>query len=175
MIIFVDKSCSNSNLYQLLIFDFDLSDELCLPHLGAIENGSWECSNSNKYESKCLLNCKDGYVSSRNGQVMCTKGGKWTNHKAVCTSKLMTSYVCKYRVNDVIISGSKCPVRKIDPNLNEICSDGIFEGSKCTYTCNEGYNLYGSSSSSCVLGRWDSYLPLCNCESLNIIFSLTHI
>lgn len=79
------------------------------------------------------------------------------------------------------IAGIRCtPPRSSPMNGQVTCSDQNFLGSKCTYICNDGYNLnpIESKETNCVddgngdaKGEWDQPTPVCLRKWILVLFS----
>ena len=55
--------------------------------------------------------------------------------------------------------------------VNPSQSDGVYpEGLTVSFTCDEGYNLDGSESSTCAQGSWNPEPPVCTEGNLIIDF-----
>ena len=62
-------------------------------------------------------------------------------------------------------------------NGHMICSRGYLEGSECTVTCNQGYELQGNSTLTCLETElWNSVEPTCEGGfNTEFIFLFSHL
>ncbi|XP_065899134.1 uncharacterized protein [Dysidea avara] len=132
------------------------TDALCIrvpcPPLTDPVNGTITCSlgddGNHSYEDICSFTCNNGYELTGSGDSRtCQRNGSWSGNDAMCA-----------RV--------PCP-SLTDPNNGVItCSlgdDGVpsYEDT-CSFTCNTGYELTGSSSRMCQSDEnWSSNDTLC--------------
>ncbi|KAK7493739.1 hypothetical protein BaRGS_00015068, partial [Batillaria attramentaria] len=66
------------------------------------------------------------------------------------------NYVCEVRV---------CPSEPSVPHSQRKCADSSLIGTKCTYTCDEGYKLQGNPEISCKADLTWTSAPSCNVET----------
>jgi len=50
-------------------------------------NGDVTCTNENKFGSRCLLKCYDGYEMSGEPTTTCLYDGDWSNGLGLCQRK----------------------------------------------------------------------------------------
>ncbi|XP_051996952.1 beta-2-glycoprotein 1-like isoform X1 [Xyrauchen texanus] len=89
------------------------------------------------------LKCSEGYTPiSGSRKIICTITGEWTERSLQCSPK-------------------RCPTPDPPANGNVVVSSIVFQ-STINYTCNEGYELHGNSSSECLhTATWSSPAPQC--------------
>uniref|UniRef100_A0A3Q3FWB9 E-selectin n=1 Tax=Labrus bergylta TaxID=56723 RepID=A0A3Q3FWB9_9LABR len=122
-----------------------------------ISSGNMNCSHPvahYSYNSTCEVRCNEGYELRGQDQIRCDHTGKWTGSVPACTVK-------------------KCSPILFPVTGNMSCVDtlGPFSfGSKCNFTCQEGYNLTGDNTLTCLAsGQWSNPTPTCQvvqCNSL---------
>ena len=50
----------------------------------------------------------------------------------------------------------------LSPPLNgKVATDTLLPGGMAVYTCNEGYNMYGTDTRVCEGGIWSESAPIC--------------
>ncbi|KAI3368816.1 hypothetical protein L3Q82_025802, partial [Scortum barcoo] len=123
-----------------------------------ISAGSMNCSHPiapYSYNSTCEVRCEEGYEPSRHDQIRCDHNGQWTDSIPECTMK-------------------KCSPILFPATGNMTCVDTLEPfsfGSQCNFTCQEGYNLTGDNTLTCLAsGQWSKPTPICTvvqCNSLN--------
>nr|XP_039253479.1 sushi, von Willebrand factor type A, EGF and pentraxin domain-containing protein 1-like [Styela clava] len=122
----------------------------CLPEYNSLINGNVECTNRNRVGSTCTFTCKSGYRLEGQTKATCASSENWDNQPPRCI-----------RIT--------CPPPMIPPTFGRVdCSDSNNGGSVCRFTCENGYQLLGSPTSTCVddengdqYGRWTSPVPRC--------------
>ncbi|XP_060890783.1 P-selectin-like [Labrus mixtus] len=122
-----------------------------------ISSGNMNCSHPvahYSYNSTCEVRCDEGYELRGQDQIRCDHTGKWTGSVPACTVK-------------------KCsPIRfPVPGDMSCVDTLGPFSfGSKCNFTCQEGYNLTGDNTLTCLAsGQWSNPTPTCKvvqCNSL---------
>uniref|UniRef100_A0A3B4ZYA2 Selectin P n=1 Tax=Stegastes partitus TaxID=144197 RepID=A0A3B4ZYA2_9TELE len=98
------------------------------------------------YNSTCEFRCDDGYELTGDARMHCDHSGQWTASVPACT---------------VI----KCPAI-ISPATGSVtCVDAVEPfsfGSRCDFTCREGFYLTGDEALTCLAsGRWSNATPTC--------------
>jgi CUB/sushi domain-containing protein len=174
-------------------------------------NGSWSnptpvCSLVNgrvsvintTYQSRVNFTCQDGYNLIGSSSAVCLVNGSWSNPTPVCSivdcgdPSLMNgkvhvintnyqsraNFTCQDGYNLIGSSSAVCLVNGSWSNPTPVCSivdcgdPSLMNGkvhvintnyqSRANFTCQDGYNLIGSSSSVCSAnGQWSNQLPLC--------------
>ncbi|KAM7011988.1 P-selectin [Tautogolabrus adspersus] len=129
---------------------------LDLDHVN-ISAGSMNCSHpvaNYSYNSTCEVRCNEGYELRGQDQIRCDHTGKWTGSVPACTVK-------------------KCSPILFPVTGNMTCVDTLGQfsfSSKCNFTCQEGYNLTGDNTLTCLAsGQWSNPTPTCKvvqCNSL---------
>ncbi|XP_030288253.1 P-selectin [Sparus aurata] len=122
-----------------------------------IDAGSMNCSHPiapYSYNSTCEVQCDEGYEPGGHKQIRCDHTGKWTASVPACKVK-------------------KCSPITFPDTGNMTCVDalGTFSfGSSCNFTCQEGYNLTGDNTLTCLASKqWSKPSPTCTvvqCDSL---------
>ncbi|XP_024135196.1 P-selectin isoform X1 [Oryzias melastigma] len=107
------------------------------------------------YNSTCQFSCDDGYELVGQERVRCDHTGRWSAGTPECSVR-------------------KCPAVVAPAGGNMVCLDSIEPssfGSRCDFTCQEGHDLLGGSSISCLAsGEWSSPAPRCaavRCRNLS--------
>lgn len=121
--------------------------------------GSMNCSHPiapHSYNSTCEVRCDEGYELIGQNTIHCDHTGQWTASVPACTVK-------------------KCSPISTPAMGNMTCVDVLEPfsfGSKCSFTCWEGYHLTGHNTLSCLAsGQWSSHTPTCTvirCNSLKV-------
>lgn len=106
-------------------------------------NGYLLCSSGNLFNSICSFSCKSGFSLEGSTEAKCDLTGEWDNPAPTCT----------------IVSCS-APV-ELDHGRQQ-CSDGSNYGSKCSYSCQLGYEIKGSSVRECLDIGWSGKAPSCS-------------
>ncbi|XP_070817197.1 P-selectin isoform X3 [Chaetodon trifascialis] len=119
--------------------------------------GRMNCSHPiapNSYNSTCEVRCDEGYEPSGQDQIRCDHTGQWTASVPSCTKK-------------------KCSPILFPVTGNMTCLDTLEPfsfGSRCNFTCQEGYDLTGDNTLTCLAsGQWSKPTPTCTvvqCDSL---------
>merc|ERR1712136_475882 len=111
-------------------------------------SGLTNCTDSFNYGSVCSFNCISGYETVGHSSVTCSKSGEWDYPVPQC--KAVT---CKALSNPQ-------HGRLLNCDSQQDRDDQY--GSICSFQCNEGYVMYGSSTGSCKMdGNWSSQAPRC--------------
>uniref|UniRef100_A0A3P9BJU3 E-selectin n=1 Tax=Maylandia zebra TaxID=106582 RepID=A0A3P9BJU3_9CICH len=118
------------------------------------DKGHVNCSHkygSFSYDSLCQYSCEEGYKLSVPGPLRCTSLGKWSEKPPTCEKLTHGSMKCS------------------DPL-------GSFSyQSTCTFTCDEGYVLSGSSSLQCESSaNWNGSQPYCVAVQCPALQNLTN-
>uniref|UniRef100_A0A3B5AK36 E-selectin n=1 Tax=Stegastes partitus TaxID=144197 RepID=A0A3B5AK36_9TELE len=111
------------------------------------------------YNSTCEFRCDDGYELTGDARMHCDHSGQWTASVPACT---------------VI----KCPAI-ISPATGSVtCVDAVEPfsfGSRCDFTCREGFYLTGDEALTCLAsGRWSNATPTCTAKTCNPVQSPRH-
>ncbi|XP_073332412.1 P-selectin [Pagrus major] len=122
-----------------------------------IDAGSMNCSHPiapYSYNSTCEVQCDEGYEPSGHKQIRCDHTGQWTASVPACKVK-------------------KCSPILFPNTGNMTCVDALEPfsfGSWCDFTCQEGYNLTGDNTLTCLASKqWSKPTPTCTvvqCDSL---------
>ncbi|XP_070554202.1 uncharacterized protein [Ptychodera flava] len=111
------------------------------PFLETPNDGSMN-STGNVYQSVARFLCNDGYNLHGSSVRTCTADGSWDGQSVSC---------------EVVT----CPTL-LAPNDGTMNSTGNTYLSVATFSCNDGYNLHGSSVRTCTAdGSWDGQSTLC--------------
>jgi len=127
----------------------------CNPPRTSLKNGKVRCTNYNVVGSVCRYQCNFGYELKGRKFSKCLDDGdddvigKWNTKVPTC---ILVKPKCK-------------PVGQIE-NGQVTCSKGNELKSTCTYECEYGYGLIGSSETTCVssgIGQpdWSEKPPIC--------------
>ncbi|KAJ7338432.1 hypothetical protein JRQ81_012086 [Phrynocephalus forsythii] len=113
------------------------------------EHGILECSHPVKdfsYNSSCRAQCKEGYKLTGLESVSCTHAGNWSAPIPVC--KVEECHILKNPTHGIVTCSH--PLGNFSWN------------SSCSFSCEEGFLLKGSSSLQCgASGEWDEQEPAC--------------
>ncbi|XP_070554203.1 protein mesh-like [Ptychodera flava] len=113
---------------------------LVIPNNGTIN------STGNTYLSVATFSCNDGYNLHGSSVRTCTADGSWDGQSVSC--KVVT-----------------CPIL-VTPKEGTMTSTGNTYLSVATFSCNNGYNLHGSSVRTCTAdGSWDGQSVSCEAHS----------
>ncbi|XP_065905188.1 P-selectin-like [Dysidea avara] len=124
------------------------------PPLTAPDNGKIDCSLGNDGlptpQDKCTASCNNGFVLSGTTTRRCKADETWTGSDAVCTA----------------VDGVTCEPLTAPDNGMIDCSlggDGVpNEGETCKFSCNDGFELEGSTSRKCrSSGNWNGKDATC--------------
>nr|XP_018671091.1 sushi, von Willebrand factor type A, EGF and pentraxin domain-containing protein 1 [Ciona intestinalis] len=117
----------------------------------ALVFGDVTCTDENKFGSRCLLRCYDGYEMSGEPGTNCLESGVWSNGIGLC---------------------SKIECSRLDvPHTTLRCTDGAHFQSICVFDCIEGYTLEDPTPYNMVCqadGSWVGNTPTCqkiNCPA----------
>uniref|UniRef100_F7AJJ2 Uncharacterized protein n=1 Tax=Ciona intestinalis TaxID=7719 RepID=F7AJJ2_CIOIN len=123
----------------------------CEPQQRAPDHGSVQCTNTNLIGSVCTFSCGSGYYLSGSINVLiCGALGEWSAIPPTCQ-----------RIT--------CPPAFNNPTNGVVgCTDGINDGSVCSFGCAPGFSLIGAASSTCAddgngdgVGLWSQPAPIC--------------
>ncbi|XP_062853890.1 beta-2-glycoprotein 1-like [Trichomycterus rosablanca] len=100
--------------------------------------------------TEVTLSCMQGFTSSGGSRkITCKKNGHWTERELKCSPR-------------------RCPVPD-SPENGKANISGIVYESVITYSCNEGFILYGANSSECLqTGKWSKPKPQCQSVTCNL-------
>ncbi|KAK7496782.1 hypothetical protein BaRGS_00011991 [Batillaria attramentaria] len=166
-------SCTNSNMYgSVCSFSCNSGYRLVGSSTNTCTgNGQWSsnqprcdvvrCSNpspfndgnrrctgaddSNIWGSTCTHSCDYGFELRESSSVTCGSNGAWSSSFPHCERKR-----CSPRASSFA-------------NGQMSCTNSNMYGSVCSFSCNSGYRLVGSSRNTCTgNGRWSSNQPRCD-------------
>ncbi|XP_076009299.1 E-selectin [Genypterus blacodes] len=115
------------------------------------DKGSVLCSHEYgeySYASLCQYSCEEGYQQSAPGQMKCTVSGEWSQQPPTC--ELMQC--------EALSRPARGSIQCVDP-----LGSSSYQ-STCVFTCEEGYELAASQSSTLqceASGLWNDSQPLC--------------
>jgi len=113
------------------------------PVLEQIPHSTISCSDENKMDSKCSITCIDGYELQGVDTIVCTKNRDWNHPAPICT---------------LITCGALLSLE----NGEYSCTFGDSHNSVCKATCEEGYNLHGSKTKTCLdTKKWSGVEARC--------------
>lgn len=135
--------------------------KIVCPDISAVSHGSVDCSDDNFYQSTCTFKCDEGYRMNGLPVTECTERETWSRPAPTCT----------------IIT---CSPLSTLANGNTGCDHEANYGSQCAFTCNEGYELKGSSNAVCDSQGWwnfkkDKIMPRCDKISCNSLAVNNHV
>ncbi|KAK2835610.1 hypothetical protein Q5P01_016094 [Channa striata] len=123
----------------------------------SVNGGSIKCSHPiapYSFNSTCDVLCDEGYELRAQGRIRCDHTGQWTASVPACTIK-------------------KCSPLLFPVWGNMTCVDTLEPfsfGSRCGFTCQEGYYLSGDSTLTCLAsGQWSEPTPTCTVVQCNIL------
>uniref|UniRef100_A0A3B4D9Z0 Selectin E n=1 Tax=Pygocentrus nattereri TaxID=42514 RepID=A0A3B4D9Z0_PYGNA len=108
-------------------------------------HGSMQCQHpleSFGYQSSCEFSCEDGYTltGSSSGQLVCEATGHWNDSRPTC----------------------ECKKLQLDPANGRISCGGDSYGSRCSFSCNDGFQLQGAPDITCTKSaEWNEEKPYC--------------
>ncbi|XP_068452405.1 E-selectin-like, partial [Clinocottus analis] len=128
----------------------------CTPLLDP-ERGSHYCFHprgTNRFNSSCSFHCELGFQLAGVPQLQCQASGRWSHPVPLCQVK-------------------KCSPTFFPVTGNVTCVDALEPfsfGSRCKFTCQEGYYLTREDTFTCLAsGQWSNPSPACavvQCSSL---------
>ncbi|XP_010632290.1 P-selectin [Fukomys damarensis] len=120
----------------------------CTPLRGP-QNGTMSCIRPlgrYSYKSTCHFTCDEGFSLSGSERLDCAPTGQWTGSPPTCTA-------------------IKCPELSAPQWGSLDCSQAYGEfsaGSRCHFSCDQGFKLEGSNNVECTTsGRWSVPPPTC--------------
>ncbi|KJE94763.1 keratin-associated protein 5-4 [Capsaspora owczarzaki ATCC 30864] len=121
-------------------------DATFCPALSTPTSGTLTPSCPRSIASVCYYGCNAGYRLVGDDSTACTAAGTWDPVAPTCQ----------------LIDGF-CAATLLSPTNGHVSCTGTGSvGSSCTFTCDAGYTLSGSATSSCTsLGQWSSVEPTC--------------
>ncbi|GAA6093773.1 uncharacterized protein LOC113647597 [Tachysurus ichikawai] len=96
------------------------------------------------YQSSCEFSCEEGYklTGSSYSLLMCNASGQWNDSQPTCEAV-------------------RCPTLEKPVDGEMICSGDSY-GSSCTFSCNVGFRLLGTSELTCTkTAQWNQETPSC--------------
>jgi len=112
---------------------------------------SVECSSEVRVGSKCQFSCGEGSIMKGSDHVTCEQNDDgstvWSDHQPICLP------VCE-------------DFGTFDNGIAE-CSNDRIRGSTCNFSCNDGYELVGTSQVTCNFNKknftaaWAEQIPVC--------------
>uniref|UniRef100_A0A671Q9G8 Selectin E n=1 Tax=Sinocyclocheilus anshuiensis TaxID=1608454 RepID=A0A671Q9G8_9TELE len=126
------------------------------PELIKPQKGQMQCLHSIgifSYQSTCEFMCEEGYTlrDFSSSTLFCGATGRWNDSQPTCESKT----VIKCKPEDVT-SPDHAIIHCSHPHEN------YSYDSQCEYSCEEGYELKGSSTTRCTsTTEWSSKPPTC--------------
>ncbi|XP_051581066.1 E-selectin-like isoform X8 [Myxocyprinus asiaticus] len=110
------------------------------------DHGSVQCSHPKgnfSYDSQCEYTCEEGYNVKGSSMTTCTSTTEWSSRPPTC---------------ELI----QCPVLENLADGEMRCTSNFSYGSKCIFSCAEGYRLQGGSEISCMkTSEWSQETPRC--------------
>ncbi|XP_017312141.1 P-selectin isoform X1 [Ictalurus punctatus] len=132
------------------------------PLLASPEKGWMNCSHPHflfSYGSHCGFGCDIGYVLREESKLDCTTAGTWSQEIPSC--KVVQ---CESLLRAPLLQSDSVSV----PFMNCSHPRGDFSfGSRCAFSCPEGYRLNGTTDLMCTSGGfWTGLLPTCITEDM---------
>ncbi|XP_042633861.1 P-selectin-like isoform X8 [Cyprinus carpio] len=110
------------------------------------DHASIQCSHPHEdfsYDSQCEYFCEEGYELKGSSTTRCTSSTEWSSNPPTC---------------ELI----HCPALDSPANGELSCTSSFNYGSKCSFSCVEGFLLQGASEISCTkTAKWSQEPPLC--------------
>ncbi|XP_056133161.1 P-selectin [Lampris incognitus] len=128
----------------------------------AVSGGTMNCSHPvalHSYNSTCELSCDEGYDLVGQNLISCDHTGHWTSNVSTCTVKRCAP-ISSPTAGSVTCRGTL----------------GSFSfGSRCSFTCREGYSLSGHHTVSCqASARWSAARPECTAVQCSTLEAPPH-
>ncbi|XP_071403043.1 P-selectin-like [Centroberyx affinis] len=124
--------------------------------------GSMNCSHPiapYSYNSTCEFSCNEGYELNGQNWLRCDPTGQWTASVPTCTVK-------------------RCSPISVPAMGNMTCVDALQPfsfGSRCSFTCREGFYLTGHNTLTCLAsGQWSKHTPTCTVVQCNSLKAPSH-
>ncbi|XP_053470464.1 P-selectin isoform X2 [Ictalurus furcatus] len=132
------------------------------PLLASPEKGWMNCSHPHflfSYGSHCGFGCDIGYVLREESKLDCTTAGTWSQEIPSC--KVVQ---CESLLRAPLLQSDSVSV----PFMNCSHPRGDFSfGSRCAFSCPEGYRLNGTTDLMCTSGGfWTGLVPTCLTEDM---------
>ncbi|CAK8671143.1 unnamed protein product [Clavelina lepadiformis] len=125
---------------------------------GVLSPDSCYGANPLLQDTRCTLDCDDGFELRGSMQVQCLATGKWTDHLGECLKRCPSLTPPSH--------GSLTP--------NNCSATQLFQGSECQYICDSDYGLEGDESRTCLTdGTWSGDPPECVAENQFLIRQTT--
>nr|XP_039271172.1 sushi, von Willebrand factor type A, EGF and pentraxin domain-containing protein 1-like [Styela clava] len=106
-------------------------------------NGTIACTDEDWLGSTCELSCDKGYKVKGPFRVTCGGDAVWNKKLGKCTKV-------------------QCPPLEAPSNGEIFCTEAASYQSKCSFYCNEGYQLVGEAETICLHDRsWTEKTPSC--------------
>uniref|UniRef100_A0A671Q9J0 Selectin E n=1 Tax=Sinocyclocheilus anshuiensis TaxID=1608454 RepID=A0A671Q9J0_9TELE len=118
------------------------------PELIKPQKGQMQCLHSIgifSYQSTCEFMCEEGYTlrDFSSSTLFCGATGRWNDSQPTC---------------EII----HCPALDSHVNGELSCTSSFKYGSKCSFSCAEGFHLQGASEISCTkAAKWSQEPPRC--------------
>ncbi|TKS74535.1 E-selectin CD62 antigen-like family member E [Collichthys lucidus] len=111
------------------------------------------------YNSTCEVRCDEGYEPSGQDQIRCDHTGQWTASVPSCTVQKCSPILFP------VMGNMKCV---------DILESFSF-GSRCNFTCQEGYYLTGDNTLTCLASKqWSKPTPTCTAKRCHTLNSPSH-
>uniref|UniRef100_A0A8C1S7B9 E-selectin n=1 Tax=Cyprinus carpio TaxID=7962 RepID=A0A8C1S7B9_CYPCA len=119
----------------------------CKPEdVTSLDHASVQCSHPHEnfsYDSQCEYSCEEGYELKGSSTTRCTSTTEWSSKPPTC---------------ELI----QCPALDIPINGELSCTSSFKYGSKCSFSCAEGFYIQGASEISCTkAAKWSQEPPRC--------------
>lgn len=119
--------------------------EIQCPALESPQDGRVICANPNlRVDSVCSFTCNEGFTLDGSLSATCTGSGEWNTGAPICRA-------------------IQCAALESPQDGSMLCTDSnLGMDSICSFTCNKGFTLDGSSSVKCTgSGEWNAGAPNC--------------
>uniref|UniRef100_A0A672P698 Selectin E n=1 Tax=Sinocyclocheilus grahami TaxID=75366 RepID=A0A672P698_SINGR len=116
------------------------------------------------YQSACEFICEEGYMlqDSSSSTLFCGATGRWNHSQPTCESKTSLNLLRKTFIT--ITSDEYFAIAPLKKTLMKTlsCTSSFKYGSKCSFSCAEGFHLQGASEISCTkAAKWSQEPPRC--------------
>uniref|UniRef100_H2Y785 Sushi domain-containing protein n=1 Tax=Ciona savignyi TaxID=51511 RepID=H2Y785_CIOSA len=120
------------------------------------KHGSVRCSKRDSYDSECIFSCQEGYALFGSTTRSCSVDGTWSGKITTCES---------IRCEELTA-----------PNHGRLnCSRNNFYASQCTFQCNTGFYMIGTSVRTCQASHtWSGIEVSCAVVKCGILTQPSH-
>uniref|UniRef100_F6PWZ1 Uncharacterized protein n=1 Tax=Ciona intestinalis TaxID=7719 RepID=F6PWZ1_CIOIN len=141
---------------DLPLCERNLYSVVTCPELEAHSNGDIECTAESNFRSRCTLTCHLGYEVKGTNLITCGAAGRWKGKLGHC-------------------SRITCPILEQPLHGSVTCTQSNEYDSRCTFACDEGYELIGSVARTCQMNkRWSGEIVTCRQITCTELLPPTH-